>query len=179
MSIFEKLSRMGLVEREEEDVSVPIATEIPEVEANADINSTENVIAEIYTQNGVSDKENSIYAVQSFIDTLPSEMTTAKKQSSVAGILKVTGKSVDSLLMDAENRVSILTSANDKIIAEKNEVIEAARADIECLKQSIEHREMMIQEAESIKETVSKSVSDEISVIEELVKFCEGMGENK
>lgn len=179
MGILDKLSRIGLVEREEEDISIPVTTEVPKVEANADINSTENVIAEIYAQNGVSDKENSIYAVQSFIDTLPSEMTTAKKQSSVAGILKVTGKSVNGLLMDAENRVGILTSANDKIIAEKNEVIEAARADIECLKQSIERCEMMIQEAESIKETVSKSVSDEISVIEELVKFCEGMGENK
>lgn len=179
MGILEKLSRMGLVEHEEEDIPIPVATEVPKVEANADINSTENVIADIYAQNGVSDKENSIYAVQSFIDTLPSEMTTAKKQSSVAGILKVTGKSVDSLLMDAENRVGILTSANDKIIAEKNEVIEAARADIECLKQSIERCEMMIQEAESIKETVSKSVSDEISVINELVKFCEGMGDNK
>ena len=110
MGIFEKLSRMGLVEREEEDIHIPVATEVPKVEANADINSTENVIADIYAQNGVSDKENSIYAVQSFIDTLPSEMTTAKKQSSVAGILKVTGKSVDSLLMDADNRVGILTS---------------------------------------------------------------------
>ena len=106
----------------------------PSVEANAEINSTENVIDEIYAQNGMSNKDNSIYAVQSFIDTLPTEMTTAKKQSSVYGILKVTGKSVDSLLIDAEERKNILTAARDKSIAEKDEVINSSKADIEELK---------------------------------------------
>ncbi len=172
------LEKWGLVEREDVDVQVPVAmSEAPTVEANAEINSTENVIDEIYAQNGMSNKDNSIYAVQSFIDTLPAEMTTAKKQASVYGILKVTGKSVDSLLMDAEDRLNTLVAAKNKSIAEKDEVIESAKADIEELKKAIEAANIIIQHAEEVKESIAKSVSDEVAVIEELVKFCEGMGD--
>lgn len=180
MGLFDGLAKMGLIEHNVEDIPIPVQPEETEVvEANADINSTENVISEIYAQNGASDKENSIYAVQSFIDTLPSEMTTAKKQSSVFGILKVTGKSVESLLSDAEMRIGMLAAARDKVMAEKDAVIDAAKGDIEGLKKGIEYCEATIQEAENIKESVAKSVSDEISAIEELVKFCEGMGDSK
>ena len=171
------LEKWGLVEKEEVDVQAPIKMhEMATVEANAEINSTENVIDEIYAQNDMSNKDNSIYVVQSFIDTLPAEMTTAKKQSSVYGILKVTGKSVDSLLMDAEERKNILVAARDKSIAEKDDVINSAKADIEELKKAIEAANIIIQHAEEVKESIAKSVSDEVAVIEELVKFCEGMG---
>lgn len=174
MSFLEKL---GLIEREEVEtpVSVPV-TESPAVDANVEINSTENVIDEIYAQNGMSNKDNSIYAVQSFIDTLPAEMTTAKKQASVYGILKVTGKSVDSLLLDAEDRVNMLVAANNKIVKEKDEVINTAKADIEELKKAIEAANILIKNAEEVKESTIKAVNDEIEAINELVKFCEGMG---
>lgn len=173
MSLLEK---WGLIEREEVEVPVPVqAVEPSMVEANVEITSTENVIDEIYTQNGMSDKDNSIYAVQSFIDTLPSEMTTAKKQSSVYGILKVTGKSVDGLLVDAENRIDILSSAKDKVFAEKDAIIEAAKNDIEELKKAIEAANIVINSAEAIKESTAKAVSDEVEAIKELIKFCEGM----
>lgn len=175
MSFLEKL---GLIEREEVETPIPIpATESPVVDANVEINSTENVIDEIYAQNGMSNKDNSIYAVQSFIDTLPAEMTTAKKQISVYGILKVTGKSVDSLLMDAEGRISTLLAANNKIVKEKDEVINNAKADIEELKKAIEAANVVIKNAEEIKESTMKAVNDEIKAIDELVQFCEGMGD--
>lgn len=174
------LERLGLIEKEEIEIPTSIPTaEAHATDANAEINSTENVITEIYAQNGLADKDNSIYAVQSFIDTLPSEMTTAKKQSSVYGILKVTGKSVESLVADAENRITTLVAARDKVIAEKNADIDIAKADIESLKQAIEHATILINNAEEVKESVGKSVNDEIVAIKELVKFCEGMGDNK
>lgn len=173
MSLLEK---WGLIEREEVEVPVPVqAVEPSMVEANVEITSTENVIDEIYAQNSMSDKDNSIYAVQSFIDTLPSEMTTAKKQSSVYGILKVTGKSVDGLLADAENRIDILSSAKEKVFAEKDAIIEAAKNDIEELKKAIEAANIVINNAEAIKESTAKAVSDEVDAIKELIKFCEGM----
>ena len=172
------LEKWGLIERENVDVSTPVQTVEPStVEANVEINSTENVVDEIYAQNDMSNKDNSIYAVQSFIDTLPAEMTTVKKQSSVYGILKVTGKSVESLLADAKNRIDILSSANDKVFAEKNAVIIAAKNDIEELKKAIEAANIVINNAEAIKESTAKAVSDEVEAIEELIKFCEGMGD--
>lgn len=180
MGLFDGLAKMGLIEHNVDDIPIPVQSEeVPVVEANADINSTENVISEIYAQNGMSDKENSIYAVQSFIDTLPSEMTTAKKQSSVFGILKVTGKSVDTLMSDAEQRIAVLSSAKDKIIADNDSIIDSNNTMIEEYKRGIEYCEKMIQEAENIKESVAKSVADETSNIEELMKFCEGMGDSK
>lgn len=172
------LERLGLIEREDVDVQAPVKMpEMPTVEANAEITSTENLIDEIYAQNDMSNKDNSIYAVQSFIDTLPAEMTTAKKQASVYGILKVTGKSVDSLLLDAEDRVNILAAANNKIVKEQDEIINTAKADIEELKKAIEAANITIQHAEEIKESTIKSVDDEIGFINELIKFCEGMGD--
>lgn len=180
MGLFNGLAKMGLIEHNVDDIPIPVQSEEAHVvEANADINSTENVISEIYAQNGMSDKENSIYAVQSFIDTLPTEMTTAKKQSSVFGILKVTGKSVDTLMSDAEQRIAILSSAKDKIIADNDSIIDSNNTMIEEYKKGIEYCEKMIQEAENIKESVAKSVADETSNIEELMKFCEGMGDSK
>ena len=172
------LERLGLIEREEVEAPIPVpVVESPAIEANVEINSTENVVNEIYAQNDLSNKDNSIYAVQSFIDTLPSEMTTAKKQSSVYGILKVTGKSVASLMMDANNRICILSDAKSKILEEKDAIINAAKNDIEDLKKAIEAANIVINNAEAIKESTAKAVSDEIDAIEELVKFCEGMGE--
>lgn len=172
------LEKWGLIEREDVDVQVPVSAPVAStVEANAEIDSTENVIDEIYAQNGMSNKENSIYAVQSFIDTLPSEMTTVKKQSSVYGILKVTGKSVESLLADAESRIDILSLAKVKVFEEKDAVINAAKNDIEDLKKAIEAANIIINNAEAIKESTSKAVSDEVDAIAELIKFCEGMGD--
>ena len=170
------LEKWGLVERENVDVQVPVTmSEAPTVEANAEINSTENVIDEIYAQNGMSNKDNSIYAVQSFIDTLPAEMTTAKKQSTVNGILMVSGKSVNSLIDDAQNRIDVLCAARDKIVSDRESEIAVASADIEALKQAIEVATIKIKEAEEIIAATKDSVGDEINVIDNLVKFCEGM----
>ena len=175
MSLLEK---WGLIEREEVDVSAQIAEPFI-VEANVEINSTENIIDDIYVQNGMANKDDSIYAVQIFINTLPAEMTTAKKQSSVYGILKVTGKSVESLLADATSRIAVLSSAKDKVLAEKDAEIDAAKNDIEELKKAIEAANIVIANAEAIKESTAKAVSDETSTIEELIKFCEGMDDDK
>jgi hypothetical protein len=174
MGFFEKL---GLVEREV-DLVAPVVPEVvaePKIEVDAEINSSANVVEEIYAQNGLSDRSNSIYTVQALIDTLPDEMTTAKKQSTVSGILMVSGKSVTDLLNDAQNRIDILCAARDKIVGDRNDEIAVASTDIEALKQAIEAATIKIKEAENIISATKDSVGDEINVIDNLVKFCEGM----
>lgn len=172
------LEKMGLVEREES--VAPVVTEValePEVEVDAEINSTANVVDEIYMQNNLSDKSNSIYTVQALIATLPAEMTTAKKQSTVSGILMVSGKSVADLLNDAQDRIDTLCAARDKIVGDRTNEIVVANSDIEELKRAIEAATIKIKEAEDIIDATKKSVNDEIDVIDELVKFCEGMSD--
>lgn len=170
------LKRLGLVEDNEPVVPVVVEqTHEQVVEVDAEINSATNVVDEIYAQNELSDKSNSIYTVQALIDTLPDEMTTAKKQSTVHGILMVSGKSVNSLLDDAQNRIDILCAARDKIVADRTDEIAVASADIEALKQAIEVATIKIKEAEEIIAATKDSIGDEINAIDNLVKFCEGM----
>lgn len=170
------LKKLGLVEDNEPIVPVVVEqTQEPTVEVDAEINSATNVVDEIYAQNELSDKSNSIYTVQALIDTLPDEMTTAKKQSTVHGILMVSGKSVNNLLDDAQNRIDVLCAARDKIVGDRNNEITAASDDIEALKRAIEVATIKIKEAEEIIAATKDSVDDEIGKIDNLIKFCEGM----
>lgn len=180
MNLFEKI---GLVEREAPvldstyQAPVNVDSDLPDVDA--EVSSPESVVSDIYAQNDLSDKSNSIFTVQALIATLPSEITTAKKQATVSGILQVSGKSVQDLLDDAAKRIETLTAARDKIVGERNAEISEANADIESLKQAIEAANIKIREAEEIINATKQSVSDEVSVIDGLVEFCNGMEETK
>lgn len=174
------LKKLGLVEDAGTDFNPTVEINAPveqnvEVEVNADIDSPANVVAEIYEQNGIADKNDSIYTVQALINTLPETMTTATKQTTVAGILAVSGKSIDNLLNDAQNRINILGLARDEIVDEKTTEIEEANHDIEALKEAIEAANIKIKEASEIIAATNKSIDDEIGAIDGLVKFCEGM----
>lgn len=95
--------RMGLVRTEYEGmpeipmqpVSEPMyAPETPVIDATQV--SYDDVIASIYQQGDIDD-ENSIFKIKAYIDILPQDMTKAKKQASIAGILSVNGINVDDL----------------------------------------------------------------------------------
>lgn len=171
------LDKLFVVEENNEHVVEPIVFDdnAVNVEVSADIDSAINVIDEIYEQNGLADKSDSIYTVKALIDTLPEEMTTAKKQTTVSGILMVSGKSVEHLLNDAQNRVNTLSVARDEIVNEKTTEIEEANRDIEALKEAIEVATIKIKEASELIAATNKSVDNEINAIDGLVKFCEGM----
>lgn len=98
--------RMGLVRTEYEGmpeipmqpVSEPMyAPETPVIDATQV--SYDDVIASIYQQGDIDD-ENSIFKIKAYIDILPQDMTKAKKQASIAGILSVNGINVDDLIED-------------------------------------------------------------------------------
>ena len=85
--------RMGLVRTEYEGmpeipmqpVSEPMyAPETPVIDATQV--SYDDVIASIYQQGDIDD-ESSIFKIKAYIDILPQDMTKAKKQASIAGIL--------------------------------------------------------------------------------------------
>lgn len=173
------LKKLGLIEDDTPKATVQVAEAAkvndPEPEVDADINSTENIVADIYAQNGMSDTSNSIYTVRAYMEKLPSEMTTAKKQQTVAGILEVSGMSVEVLLADAAKRTEVLTAARDAVIADRDSEIATANADIEALKSAIEVAQAKIKHAEDVKSSTKNNVYDELCAIENLVEFCEGM----
>lgn len=173
------LKKLGLIEEEVVETPVEYIEDdvAPTPEVDADIDSTENIIADIYQQNEMSDTSNSIYTVRAYMDQLPSEMTTAKKQQTVAGILAVSQKSVADLLVDAKNREDVLRAARDKIIGERTAEVATANADIEALKQAIEAATIKIKSAEDIIAATNKSIDAELKVIDDLIEFCNGMEE--
>lgn len=172
------LEKIGLVERNEEDVPVAEVMDVmPEVTvtAEAEIKSTTNIVEEIYSQNDLNDRSNSIYTIQALIDTLPKEMTTAKMQSTVSGILAVSGKNISDLVADATHRKNVLIAVAQNIENNKTAEIEMAKADIETLKNAIEAATIKIKEAEDIVSATKESVNEEVKVIDGLVEFCNGM----
>ena len=174
------LEKIGLVERNEPEIPAePIVTQestaAPLANVDAEINSATNIVADIYAQNDLGNKSDSIYAVQAFIATLPAEMTTAKKQSTISGILAVSQKSVADLVADALHRMDVLRAAKEKIVGERTNEIATANGDIEALKQAIEAATIKIKEAEDIIAATNKSIDDELKTISDLVEFCNGM----
>ena len=176
------LERMGLVRPEYESIpSAPVAPmpevpyaqpEVPEIDASQV--SYEDVIPSIYQQGEVND-DNSIFKIKAYIDILPSEMTRAKKQASIAGILTVNGINVGDLINDGLNRVHVLEAAEDSIKAESDKLIAEAETDIEHLKSLIESAEAKIEESKKKAADSSAAIQKEKEAIAQLLEFADGV----
>lgn len=178
------LKKLIVFEDDKAETTVPVPvqkepTEEVQIAVDADIESPANIIDEIYDQNDLSDKTNSIFTVQALIATLPPEMPTATKQATIAGILAVSGIKVETLLSDGDTRMSMLKAAESKITRERTAEIEIAKMDIEALKQAIESANIKIKEAEDIISAAQSSITDEVKSITNLIEFCKGMEESK
>lgn len=175
------LERMGLVRAEYDGPSampsvplseIPYASEVPEIDASQV--SYDDVIPSIYQQGGVSD-DDSIFKIKAYIDILPPEMTKAKKQASIAGILTVNGINVGDLINDGLNRTNVLGAAESSIKAESDKLIAEAEADIEHLKSLIESAEVKISESKKKSADSSAAIQKEKEAITQLLEFANGV----
>lgn len=173
--------RMGLVRTEYDGPPaaplVPLseasyAPEVPEIDASQV--SYEDVIPSIYQQGEVGN-DNSIFKIKAYIDILPSEMTKAKKQASIAGILTVNGINVGDLINDGLNRIHVLEAAESSIKAENEGLIAEAEADIEHLKSLIESAEAKIEESKKKSADSSAAIQKEREAIAQLLEFADGV----
>lgn len=163
--------RMGLVRTEYEGmpeipmqpVSEPMyAPETPVIDATQV--SYDDVIASIYQQGDIDD-ENSIFKIKAYIDILPQDMTKAKKQASIAGILSVNGINVDDLIEDGLKRGRALDAAEDSIRAENDALIAETEADIEHLKSLIEQAEARIEDSKQKTSDSSAAIQKETALL--------------
>lgn len=173
--------RMGLVRTEYEGmpeipmqpVSEPMyAPETPVIDATQV--SHDDVIASIYQQGDIDD-ENSIFKIKAYIDILPQDMTKAKKQASIAGILSVNGINVDDLIEDSLKRGRVLDAAEDSIRAENDALIAETEADIEHLKSLIEQAEARIEDSKQKTSDSSAAIQKEKEAISQLLEFANGV----
>lgn len=177
MSIFEKLF---VVEKTDVQPKVVAAESDAATEKVVSVvNSSENIVNSIYEQNELTDDGNSIFSVSKLMNTLPKEMTTQKMQQTIAGILAVTDKQIPDLIADGCKRINVLNAAREAVVQQRTEEIERANSDIERLKQAIEAAQKLIKKAEDIREATEREIADEVEVIEKLIKFSEGMVDQK
>lgn len=178
------LTRLGILEEvpknEEmlesnyvEDVGIPI------VDAETPDTISETLIDDIYSENGISGLEKSIYKVGMFANTLPKEMPQATQITTVLGILAASGIAVDDVLNDADIRKDVLRSVKAEIDGNKNEKILDAESKIESLKAEIEELNSEIYNAKAEMSAADKKIEDEISHIDEMVKFISASGGEK
>lgn len=88
---------------------------IESVDAELDNVNINTLIDDIYTQNDLYDKSQSIFKVEELINSLPKEMVTDTKRSSVLSILGSFSVTAMEVITDGERRLEILNSVKEKI----------------------------------------------------------------
>ncbi len=176
-NIFEK---MGLIEKtkpdtpsiEYDDIDYAVEEELPEV--NTDGVSQENLVADIYAANGLTDTSRSIFKAEELSNNLPSTMPTETKQASVIGILSSFGLTAEELLVDAKRRTDILQAAVAQITEDNTAIIDAKKQEIEEAKKLIETCEKTIIEHDQIIAGSTELIENEVKRIAALNEFLGG-----
>lgn len=148
----------------------------PEEEVEvADVNlGRDNVVLEIYSANDLSDLDKSIFKVEDLMKTLPAEMPTAAKRSTVESIMNTVGLDVASTIEDGTTRINILNASLNKTIEAVNADIEGAQDKIEQLKIEIANNEKLIADSKATIKDFTQDVNVEVERIQNLINFIGG-----
>lgn len=149
--------------------------EEPEVEvANVDTSDSENVVTEIYLNNNLDNFDKAIFKVEDLMKTLPSEMPTASKKTTVESIMATVGLNIDDVVEDGEERVKVLSASLDKTKEAFSNTILEAENKIEALKQEIVEGEKLIVDSKASLKKFTEDINAETERIENLIKFIKG-----
>lgn len=173
------LKKLGLVEDNpdyyaEYDSDLSDVNYDTDVDANVDGVTNENLVSDIYNVNSLSDLSKSIFKVEELIDSLPKEMATDTKRTSVLAILSSFGLTTDEVITDANTRISLLNSAMTEIVNKNTAQIDESNTTIEDFKKQIEDLQKVISDLLAENKTCKDKVEQEVSRIENLIKFVEG-----
>ena len=177
-TLFEK---MGLVEKVSDDFDdtetyldeeEEAVAEEPEV--NVEGVEQDNLIADIYSANGMTNLDTSIFKAEEIKATLPATMTTEAMQATVTGILGSFKLTVDELDEDGQHRNEILQAARNKIVKENTNEIDDLKNKIEDAKHSIENCEKEIADHEKVISSSTETINAEIMRIDNLRTFLGG-----
>ena len=173
------LEKIGLVERVQEPEPEYDFDETEELyeeeleEVNIEGVTQENLIADIYSANELSDEASSIFKVEQLCSTLPN-MATDTKKVSVLGMLGVFGLTAEQLVQDATERMNVLASAKVQINNENIDIINIKKQEIEEARKLIENCEKTIAEHELTISESTYAINQEIKRISELNVFLGG-----
>lgn len=150
------------------------AEEVEMVDVNTENVTQENLIVDIYDQNGKSDTSKSIFKIEELINSLPKEMPNETKKTTVLSMLAIFGLTTDEVLCDGIERHEMIESAllgiteeNKKVINSNNEMIEQKKLEIQKLEKDNADRILVIQSTEN-------KIKAESNRIKTLIKFIGG-----
>ena len=144
------------------------------VDANVEGVTTENLVDDIYKANSLEDLSKSIFKVDEVINSLPKEMATETKKATVLAILTSFGLTTDEVVQDGITRINFLKSAMNEILTKNNSEIESYNISIEEHKKEIEELSKYIANLVVVNKNCEDTVEQELSKIEELIKFVGG-----
>lgn len=153
-----------------------VDTDFDTTETNAELDSvnTDTLIDDIYSQNNLADKTQSIFKVEELIKSFPKEMTTETKRNSVLATLGVFGLTVTDVEADGEKRVDVLSDILSKIICDSEAVVTEKENAIEEHKMEIERLEKEIADQRAETKTSDETITTEIDRIKNLINFTIG-----
>lgn len=162
------------VKDENTSVDEDFYLEEEDVDVNTDSVSQDNLVEDIYNQNGLADLSKSIFKVEQLINSLPKEMPNDTKKSTVLTILASFNLTVDEVIADGETRKSMICSALDAIVEENESVIADNNIAIEQKKKEIQE----LEKENADRATVIKNTDDKIEIelkrISNLIAFVGG-----
>lgn len=132
------------------------------------------VIDDVYAQNGLEDRTQSIFKVEELINSLPKEMVTETKRNSVLSILSNFGLGADTVIQDGIRRTEVLEGVRNQMTDATNTLIEKNQGLIEGLKQQIAELETEIVNAQGDMKNSNESINLEVSRINLLINFIGG-----
>lgn len=147
------------------------------VDVELDGVNTDTLIEDIYAQNDLFDKAKSIFKVEELINSLPKEMVTETKKTSVLAILGSFGLTATDVIVDGDKRMDVLSGVLAKIIAESKESIGCKEAEIEEHKKEIARLEKEISDQQIETKKSEEMINTEIVRITNLVQFVGGGAE--
>lgn len=113
------------------------STNTPDLGVDVQVTNVDTLLSDVYEHNNLANTESTIFKVETLSNTLPKEMPTDVKRTSVVAILSSFNLAVEDVAKDGDSRVQALTSAKARLNAEFEEKSTANNATIEDYKQKI------------------------------------------
>lgn len=136
--------------------------------------AADTLVEDVYVQNDMHDKAHSIFKVEELTNSLPKEMVTETKRTSVLSILDSFGLTTEEVVTDGENRVKILDSVKTQLNIDSENLIADKRSEIEEHKKAIAILEADISANVDNTKRSNEAIETEIKRITGLVEFMGG-----
>lgn len=165
----------------EEPVSrgyVPEETDMYEdVDAAAPEKDTNDFIGDVYAGNNLSDLSRSIFKVEELANTLPAEMPSDTKRSTVLSIMSTVGLDEESVINDGQLRIHVLNASSETVLNQLSDDIDSANAEIESLKVKIEELQKDNSTRYAQISAIQNATREEVSRIGHLIAFIKEVSE--